>query len=245
VNHRRRLIALAAGLALVFATLTALVVAGVLSPSSARAWVEDNLRDPVAGLGAAGPVLFVLASACLTVALFPGPVLAATSGLLFGTAVGFPATLCAATLGATLAFSLSRWWARDAVEELAGRRIRALRDWIGRRGFVSVLYARIAPGMPYNLVNYAAGLTSVRLASFAGATALGAAPRAFAYTALGGTLGDLRSPEAVVAVVVLVIMALGGAVALRRDLRGPAPAVTAPGSASATSTPDGRSAGPP
>ena len=61
-----------------------------------------------------------------------------------------------------------------------------------------MLYARIAPGMPYTLVNYAAGLTrDPARASFAAATALGTAPRAFAYTALGGSLGNLRSPEAV------------------------------------------------
>lgn len=84
----------------------------------------------------------------------------------------------------------------------------------------SVLYARVAPGMPYTIVNYAAGLTAIRLGVFAGATAIGAAPRAFAYTALGGSLGDLRSPEAIVALAVLVVMALVGAVALRRDVRG-------------------------
>ena len=61
---------------------------------------------------------------------------------------------------------------------------------MSRRGFVSVLYARIVPGVPYTLVNYAAGLTRIPLAVFAAATALGAAPRAFAYTALGGSLGE-------------------------------------------------------
>ena len=54
-----------------------------------------------------------------------------------------------------------------------------------------MLYARIAPGMPFTVVNYAAGLTPVRLPVFAAATAIGAAPRAFAYTALGGSFGDL------------------------------------------------------
>ena len=54
---------------------------------------------------------------------------------------------------------------------------------------------------------------------FAGATALGAAPRAFAYMALGGSLDDLGSPEAIAAIVVLVVMAVGGVVALRRDQR--------------------------
>lgn len=179
----------------------------------------DEVRDRVDGLGAAGPLLYIPISACLTVALFPGPLLAGASGLLFGTALGTPVSIVSATLGATLAFSLSRWWAHDAVETLAGPRLRALRAWVGARGFLSVLYARIAPGVPYNLVNYAAGLTPILLRSFVAATAIGVAPRAFAYTALGGSLGDLTSPEALIAVGVLVAMAIGGALLARRDLR--------------------------
>jgi uncharacterized membrane protein YdjX (TVP38/TMEM64 family) len=179
----------------------------------------DRVRDWVDGLGAAGPLLFIPLSACLTVALFPGPLLAGASGLLFGTALGTVVSIVSATLGATLAFCLSRWWAHDAVVSLAGPRVNALRVWIGRRGFLSVLYARIAPGVPYNLVNYAAGLTPVLLRSFVAATAIGVAPRAFAYTALGGSLGDLGSPEALVAIAVLVAMALGGALFAARSVR--------------------------
>jgi uncharacterized membrane protein YdjX (TVP38/TMEM64 family) len=179
----------------------------------------DEVRDRVDGLGAAGPLLYIPISACLTVALFPGPLLAGASGLLFGTALGTPVSIVSATLGATLAFSLSRWWAHDAVETLAGPRLRALRAWVGARGFLSVLYARIAPGMPYNLVNYAAGLTRILLRSFVAATAIGVAPRAFAYTALGGSLGDLTSPEALIAVGVLVAMAIGGGLLAARDIR--------------------------
>jgi uncharacterized membrane protein YdjX (TVP38/TMEM64 family) len=179
----------------------------------------DAVRDRVDSLGAAGPLLFIPISACLTVALFPGPLLAGASGLLFGTAVGTPVSIVSATLGATLAFGLSRWWAHDAVEALAGPRLAALRIWVGRRGFLSVLYARIAPGVPYSLVNYAAGLAPILLRSFVAATAIGVAPRAFAYTALGGSLDDLGSPEAIIAVVVLVIMAAAGAIVGGRDLR--------------------------
>jgi uncharacterized membrane protein YdjX (TVP38/TMEM64 family) len=202
-----RLAALAAALA---AFVLVFALSGSLSASRVRGWMD--------GFGAAGPLVFIAVSALLTVVLFPGPVLAAASGLLFGTALGTPVSICAATLGATLAFSLSRWWAHDAVVALAGPRVQALRAWVGRRGFLTVLYARIAPGVPYTLVNYAAGLTPVALRSFVAATALGVAPRAFAYTALGGSLGDLGSPEAVAAVAVLVLMALAGLVLARRDL---------------------------
>ena len=105
----------------------------------------------------------------------------------------------------------------DAVETLAGKRLTPLQEWIERRGFWAVLYARIAPGVPYSLVNYAAGLTRVGLPAFAAATAIGAAPRAFAYTALGGSLDDLNSPEAIIAIVALVVMALTGLVLLRAE----------------------------
>ena len=165
-----------------------LVLSGSISADRVRDWVE--------GYGAAGPLVFIAISAAL----------------------GTPVSIASATLGATIAFSLSRWWGHDAVVAVAGPRLQALRGWVGRRGFLTVLYARIAPGVPYTLVNYAAGLTRIPLAVFAAATALGAAPRAFAYTALGGSLGNLRSPEAYVAIAVLVVMAVGGLVLARRDL---------------------------
>ena len=149
--------------------------------------------------------------------LFPGPLLAGASGLLFGTALGAPVSITAATLGAVLAFSLARFAAHDAVEHLAGTRLAPLQEWIERRGFWAVLYARVAPGVPYSLVNYAAALTRVSLPPFAAATAIGAAPRAFAYTALGGLLDDLTSPEAIVAYVALAVMALTGVVLLRAE----------------------------
>jgi uncharacterized membrane protein YdjX (TVP38/TMEM64 family) len=192
------------------------LLSGGLSADRVRGWVD--------GYGAVGPLVFIAVSASLTVFLFPGPVLAAASGLLFGTALGTPVSIASATLGATLAFSLSRWWAHDAVVALAGPRLAALRAWVGRRGFLTVLYARIAPGVPYTLVNYAAGLTPIMLRSFVAATAIGVAPRAFAYTALGGSLGDLTSPEALAAVVVLVVMAVTGLALARRDLRRAGPA---------------------
>jgi uncharacterized membrane protein YdjX (TVP38/TMEM64 family) len=106
---------------------------------------------------------------------------------------------------------------------------------------MSILYARITPGVPYSLVNYAAGLSPVSLRAFAAATALGCAPRAFAYTALGGSLGDLRSPEAIAAIIVLVAMGLAGAVLARRDLR----RARAPGPGTGSSSPAARSAGRP
>lgn len=178
-----------------------------------------EIRDRVDDAGPAAPFVFILVSALLTVLFVPGPILAASSGLLFGVALGTPVAIVSATLGAVLAFSISRWWGHDAVEHLAGPRLKAIRDWIGERGFRSVFYARLAPGAPYSLVNYASGLAPVRLRDFALATAIGCSPRAFAYTALGGSLDNLDSPEAMVALGVLVLMALVGIVPLAQERR--------------------------
>jgi uncharacterized membrane protein YdjX (TVP38/TMEM64 family) len=76
---------------------------------------------------------------------------------------------------------------------------------------------RLAPGIPYHLVNYGAGLTRLRVRDMAAATPIGALPRTFAYVALGGSLDDLGSPEAIVAIVALVVMALSGIVLLRTE----------------------------
>jgi len=205
-SAHRRLAALAAGVGGLF-VLVALT--GSISPA--------RVRDAIDPLGAAAVPAFIVVSSLLTCALFPGPLLAAASGLLFGTALGTPVSIASATLGAVLAFSIARYVARDAVDALAGRRLLGVQAWIERRGFWAVLYARIAPGVPYSLLNYVAGATRLRLPAFAAATAIGVAPRAFAYTALGGSLDDLTSPEAIVAVAALVVMALGGTLALRSE----------------------------
>lgn len=191
----------------------------------------SRVQDWFGGLGVAGPLVFIAASALLTVSMFPGPLLAGAAGLLFGTALGTPVAILSATLGAVLAFSLGRWWAHDAVAQLARGRAARLRAWIGERGFFAVFYARLAPGIPYNVVNYAAGLSPVALGSFTLATLIGCAPRAFAYTALGGNLHNLGSPEAIAAIVVLVVMAIAGLVAVRRS--GPGTGTLSPASRSA------------
>jgi uncharacterized membrane protein YdjX (TVP38/TMEM64 family) len=210
-----RFAALALGVAAAIAVILLVVQP---TPGAVRGRVAD-VRDWVDEIGPLAPLAFIAVSTLLTPLMFPGPLLAGASGLLFGTALGFPVTLVGAVLGACLAFAISRYVAGDAIEQLAGPRLKAIEELVSRRGFVSVLYARIAPGVPYSLVNYAAGLTRIPLAVFAAATALGTAPRAFAYTALGGSLGNLRSPEAAIAVAVLVVMGSIGLALLYRERR--------------------------
>jgi uncharacterized membrane protein YdjX (TVP38/TMEM64 family) len=199
VSHRLRLAALALGVG---------ALAAVVFLTVSRS--PEHVRDIVDGTGAWAPLLFIALSAALSCAFFPGQLLAGPSGLLFGTAAGTPISIVAGTLAATIAFSISRHGGRSALDELSGPRIHMWQDRIERGGFLAVLYARIAPFSPFVWINYASGLTRLRLRTFVAATAIGITPRAFAYTALGGHLDDLGSPEAIAALAVLVVMGFGG-----------------------------------
>ena len=110
------LLRLAALAAMVGALFAAVALSGGLS--------SDRVHDALDGAGWVGPVAFVFVSAALTVALFPGPLLAGASGLLFGTALGAPTAIVAATVGACAAFLVSRHVGARAVDELSGRRVR-------------------------------------------------------------------------------------------------------------------------
>lgn len=215
--------------ALVVAVAVAFVIVAVSGSLSA-----DRVRGWIDGYGAAGALVFVLVAAALNCAFFPGPLLAGAAGLLFGTVLGTPLAICSATLSAVLACLIARGVAGDAIERLGGRRVTALAGLLERRGFLSVLYVRLLPGVPYALLNYAVGLTRVPIGAFVGATVLGTAPRTFAYVALGGSFGDLSRPETIVAVAILVLMAIGGLAAAR---------LTPPGSGRGSSSPAGRWAG--
>lgn len=83
--------------------------------------------------------------------------------------------------------------------------------------------SRIVPLLPYGLVNFSAGLTTLHFREMALGTAVGAIPKVFAYTALGGSLTDLGSREGLMAVALLIVLALAGALLVRRRLAaGPA-----------------------
>jgi len=212
-RRERRLALLRVGL--LAATLAAIAIVALVTGFRPSA---DELRDWGESLGPAGPVLFVPLSVTLGCLLFPGPLLAGAAGLLFGTAVGTPIALTAATLTAVSEMAIARYVAGKRVESLIPERARRVDDFLERRGFWAVLYIRLAPGIPYHLVNYGAGLTRLRVRDMAAATPIGALPRTFAYVALGGSLDDLGSPEAIAAVILLVVTAVVGAVVARRQI---------------------------
>jgi uncharacterized membrane protein YdjX (TVP38/TMEM64 family) len=205
--------------------LRRLIVFGVLVAAGAIAVALGAPHSPAA-LGAAArhagplaPFAFVAAWTVLTVALFPGTVLAGAGGLLFGAAGGTVLSIAGGTLGGLAAFAIARRGARGSVEALGGERVAALSARLERRGLAAVLVARAAPGVPATLLHYAAGVSRVRPWHFAVGIALGSAPRMFAYAALGGSLHDLGSPLGLAAIGMLALMTVGGGLAAWRMRR--------------------------
>jgi uncharacterized membrane protein YdjX (TVP38/TMEM64 family) len=78
--------------------------------------------------------------------------------------------------------------------------------------------SRIVPLLPFGIVNFSAGLTKMPYRDLALGTVVGAAPKVFAWVAIGGNLTDLGSPEAIVALTMLVTFALVGALVVKRRL---------------------------
>jgi uncharacterized membrane protein YdjX (TVP38/TMEM64 family) len=139
------------------------------------------------------------------------------AGLALGPELGAATSVAGATLGGLAAFAVATLGGADAATTAAGPRVARAMERLRSNGFGAVALARLAPGVPATVLNYAAGLARVRPASFAAAIAIGGAPRTIAYAALGGTRGDLSSPAAIVAVSVLA--ALGAAAVVVAALR--------------------------
>jgi uncharacterized membrane protein YdjX (TVP38/TMEM64 family) len=152
------------------------------------AWVD--------GLGWWGPALFIAGYVVATVAMVPGTVLTLAAGAVFGIGWGFVWVLTGATLGAIAAFLVSRYLARGLVEKrLADERFKAVDRAVGDHGFKIVALLRLSPAFPFNVLNYALGLTRVRLRHY-GLACLAMAPGTLLYVYYGALAGDIAAAAA-------------------------------------------------
>jgi uncharacterized membrane protein YdjX (TVP38/TMEM64 family) len=143
------------------------------------------LEQWVQNAGAAGPLLFMLIYILATVLFLPGSVLTLAGGALFGPVFGTFYNLTGATIGATLAFLIARYLASEWVEQKTGGRLKQLKEGIESEGWRFVAFVRLVPLFPFNLLNYALGLTRIKLWHYVIASYICMLPGAIAYTYLG------------------------------------------------------------
>ena len=154
-----------------------------------KEWTEA-FHGWVDGLGVWGPVVFALVYVVAVVALAPASALTIAGGLAFGF-WAFPLVLVSATIGAALAFLVSRYFLRKKVKSLvdARPRVKAVDKAVSESGWKIVGLLRLSPLFPFNLQNYFFGATEVGFVPYVAATAIGIMPGTLVYVYLG-TLGN-------------------------------------------------------
>lgn len=175
------------------ALLAALGVAAWKAPT--REWSLAFIEH-VQNLGWAGFVVYALAYVVGTVLLFPGTILTVGSGFLYGPVWGTllvsPASVAGATIAFVLARSVARRWIAEKVQK--STRFAAIDRAVGRHSFKTVLLLRLQPvNLPFALLNYALGLTSVKLRDYVVASWLGMLPATILYVYAGSVVRDLAT----------------------------------------------------
>jgi uncharacterized membrane protein YdjX (TVP38/TMEM64 family) len=134
----------------------------------------EEVRDWIESLGFWGPAVFVFIYTFTTVAALPGSVMSVAAGSLFGPLAGVIVVWLGAVAGASLAFLISRYFARDSVERwlTSHEKFQHLDELSGRYGSVLVAFTRLVPIFPFVLLNYGFGLTRISFRTYLFWTAL-------------------------------------------------------------------------
>ena len=160
----------------------------------------QQLQEAVSRCGSWAALAYIGLFALLPAFFFPVAVLALAGGLLFGLWWGSLYTFLGAILNCTLMFLLARYAGREKVEQLMERKLSPL--WRNRLqslnssgGFLLLVILRLIPAVPYNLINYAFGLTAMSYRTYILASAIGIVPGTLAFINIGDKALDITSPD--------------------------------------------------
>jgi len=178
-----------------------------------RGLTPEVLRHYIGGFGYLAPFIYILCFTILPIAFFPVPILALAAGLLFGFLPGTIYTLIGAVLNSALMFLMAKILAKDAVTNLLQRKLPE--NWSSflfnldeKRGFGIIFILRLIPAMPYNLINYGAGLTSIKFSSYMLATILGILPGTLVFLNIGNQALNIHNPAFVVSIILLILLTI-------------------------------------
>ena len=170
-----------------------------------------QLQATIGKWGNLAPLAYIISFALLPAFFFPVAVLALAGGLLFGLWWGSLYTFLGAILNCMLMFFLARYAGREQVEAMIQKKLppiwqQRLQGLEGRSGFALLIVLRLIPAVPYNLINYAFGLTNMRWSVYLVASALGIIPGTLAFINIGDKALDVTSPDFWIAVGALVLL---------------------------------------
>jgi uncharacterized membrane protein YdjX (TVP38/TMEM64 family) len=174
------------------------VTAPVLAQSASNSTgfnPQDLLRHAlqwIESLGIVGGIAFIAIYIAATVAFLPGSILTLGAGVVFGVFLGAVYVFIGATIGAIAAFLVGRYLARGWISKkiVGNQKFAAIDKAVAKEGFKIVLLTRLSPIFPFNLLNYAFGITGVSLKDYA-LGSIGMIPGTVMYVYIGSLAGDL------------------------------------------------------
>ncbi len=155
------------------------------------ALAPEQFKNTVAEMGYWGPLLYVLVFAVAPSLFIPGLPLTIAGGLAFGPVWGVVWASIGSTIGASIAFLIARYFARDAVFATLGGLWATVDEGVCKRGWFYVALTRLVPLLPFNLLNYAFGLTQIRFLTYVFVSWIFMLPGTAAYVMTSGSLMDI------------------------------------------------------
>lgn len=171
---------------------------------------QERLRIWISSYGAWGPIAYIILYSIAPSLMLPGIPITVAGGILFGPIGGTIYTSIGATIGASIAFLISRYLGRDWVEAMLKDRWKVLDAEVDRQGWKIVAFTRLIPLFPFNMLNYAFGLTRIRFSHYFLASFIFMLPGVVAYIVFSSSLlGLFRgnvSREFVIGLILVVIV---------------------------------------
>ena len=184
---------------------------GVLGIWAGSVVTPQQLQETISRCGSWAAIAYIGLFTVLPAFFFPVAVLALAGGLLFGLWWGSVYTFAGAILNCTLMFLLARYAGREKVEALIRKKLspswqQQLQNLNSSGGFVLLVILRLIPAVPYNLINYAFGLTAMPYRTYIIGSAIGIIPGTLAFINIGDKALDVTSPDFWIAVGLLVLL---------------------------------------
>ena len=171
------------GLASIIILINLTGVGGYLDKDVIQTWIE--------GFGYLGPLVYISIYSITPSLFLPGAPLTVAGGVVFGPIYGTIYTIVGATIGASVAFLVARYFARNQVEHLISGRLKELDEGVEKKGWIFVAITRLIPLFPFNLLNYAFGLTKIKFSHYVLASFIFMLPGTAAYVIFSSSFLDI------------------------------------------------------
>jgi uncharacterized membrane protein YdjX (TVP38/TMEM64 family) len=211
---RSRITVVAIALVCIIATIVGIYLLGGINQQELQLWLQK--------MGVWAPILYILIYSIATICILPSTPLNLSGGVIFGSVWGTVWTSIAAILAAVLSFAFSRSIGRNFVEKKLAGKWQSIDREMHHGGFFYMFAIRLLPLIPYGMVNFAAGLTSIKFRDYFLGTFLGTVPGILPFVMMGAGLTALKQGDVLPLLVALALigMLVGTATWYRRRTSG-------------------------